>query len=159
MTAREAVRKRPEYAQVFQVTEAADDAADELEEVAFLLGLLAATKPGGDPLDALAGLAALLLEASQEYVKALSHAGDIHKNGRTEDANDFLRAVDRLTDLEHQADDAERALTYAAVQHARNFRQLHLFSEIGESLESAADALKSAGLRVRDYLFTKVLGA
>jgi uncharacterized protein Yka (UPF0111/DUF47 family) len=157
--AREAVRKRPEYAPVFQVTEAADDAADELEEVAFLLGLLAATKPGGDPLDALAKLAALLLEASQEYVKALSHAGDIHKNGQTEDADDFLRAIDRLMDLEHQADDAERALSYAAVQHARNFRQLHLFSEIGASLESATDALKSAGLRTRDYLFTEVLGA
>lgn len=164
VTAREAVRKRPEYAALFRVVESADDAADELEEVAFLLGLLNATKPratnsGGEALRMLAALVNLLLEAAQEWVKALGHASHVKKSGQQQDADDFLLACDRLLNLEHQADDAERALTYTAVQHARNFRQLHLYSEIGGSLESAADSLKGAALIARDYLFATVLGA
>jgi uncharacterized protein Yka (UPF0111/DUF47 family) len=159
IAAREAVAKRPEYAAVFRVAETADDAADELEEVVFLLGLLQASKPNGEALHKLAGLANLLVEASQEWVKALTHAVHVRKAGQQEDAGDFLLAVDRLLALEHEADDAERALTYASVRHARNFRQLHLYSEIGGSLEAAADSLKSAGLIARDYLFATVLGA
>ncbi len=159
IAAREAVRKRPEYASLFNVTERADDAADELEEVAFLLGLLKASKPSGEALEAVGILGSLLMEAAQEWIKALGHAAHVKKAGRQEDADDFLLAVDRLLALEHQADDAERALTHAAVQHARNFRQLHLYSEIGGSLEAAADSLKSAGLMARDHLFANVLGA
>jgi uncharacterized protein Yka (UPF0111/DUF47 family) len=159
VAAREAMRKRPEYAPLFKVTEAADDAADELEEVAFLLGLLKATRPGGEALDSVAALTTLLVEASQEWIKALSCAVHVKRGGQQEDADDFLLAIDRLLALEHQADDAERALTYAVVQRARNFRQLHLYSEIGGSLEAAADALKSAGLIARDHLFANVLGA
>ncbi|HYA18148.1 MAG TPA: hypothetical protein VEF06_11810 [Bryobacteraceae bacterium] len=157
--AREAVRKRPQYAPLFKVTETADDAADELEEVAFLLGLLRATEPGGETLDALAALSALLMEAAGEWVKALGHAVHIRSSGRQDDADDFLRAIDRLLALEHEADDAERALTYAAVQKAKDFRQLHLYSEIGGSLEAASDSLKGAALVARDHLFASMLGA
>jgi uncharacterized protein Yka (UPF0111/DUF47 family) len=158
ITAREAVRRRPEYAALFKITETADDAADELEEVAFLLGLVYQSKPSGEALAATGSLASLLVDAAQEWVKALSHAAQVNKARRQEDADDFLLAFDRLLALEHQADDAERALTYAAVQRARNFRQLHLYSEIGAGLEAAADALKSAGLIARDHLFANVLG-
>lgn len=156
--AREAVRKRPEYTPLFQVIEAADDAADELEEAVFLLGLLQASEPGGDVLDALSALGKLLVEASQEWIKALAHAAQVNRTHRQEAADDFLFAFDRLLALEHEADDAERALSLAAVQRARTFRQLHLYSEIGDSLEAAADALKSAGLIARDHLFAHVLG-
>jgi len=73
------------------------------------------------------------------------------------DADDFLIAIDKLCELEHGADDAERALIHAAVQRARNFRQLHMYAEIGHSLESASDALKWAGLMTRDHLLGTVL--
>lgn len=159
IAAREAVRKRPEYAALFDIVEKADDAADELEDIVFLLGLLNASAPGGEPLDAVNSLAALLIDSSQEWIKAVSHALHVKRAGLEEDANDFLASIDKLLALEHQADDAERALTYAAVEKARNFRQLHLYSEIGGCLERAADALKSAGLAARDHLFASVLGA
>jgi uncharacterized protein Yka (UPF0111/DUF47 family) len=158
IAAREAVRKRPEYTSLFKVTETADDAADEVEEVAFLLGLLRRTKPGGKELDALATLSNLLVEAAQEWIKAIGHARHMRSTQRQDDTDDFLLAIDRLLALEHEADDAERALTHATVRRARNFRQLHLYSEIGDSLEAAADSLKGAGLRMRDYLFASMLG-
>jgi uncharacterized protein Yka (UPF0111/DUF47 family) len=158
-TARDAVRKRPEYAALFKVAETADDAADELEEVAFLLGLLQATNPDGSAAEALANLSDLLVEAAQEWIKALGHAVHIRRTHQQDDADDFLQAIDRLLELEHHADDAERALTFATVQQARDFRQLHLYSEIGGSLEAAADSLKGAGLIARDQLFATMLGA
>jgi len=55
--------------------------------------------------------------------------------------------------------DAERALTYGAVQKAGDFRQLHIYSKMGGSLEEASDALKWAGLIARDYLLGNVLRA
>src|SRR5262249_59691009 len=77
--AREAIRRRPEYTAVFRLLEIADDAADELEEVAFLTQLLAATDPGGEALQALGTLSDLLVEAGQGWVKALSHSSHLEK--------------------------------------------------------------------------------
>ncbi len=159
---REAVRKRPEYATLFSLLETADNAADELEEVAFLMELVAASEPGGEVREALGALADLLVEASQEWIKALSHAAHVDRPGglgAQEDARDFLTAIDALLELEHRADDAERALTFAVVQNAKDFRQLHICSRMAHSLEEASDALKWAGLTARDYLLGNVLGA
>jgi len=154
----EAVERRPEYTPLFRLLEIADNAADELEEVAFLLELLVASEPGGDVLDALGTLAGSLVEAAQEWIKALSHAAYIDKPAMAQDeVRDFLTSIDALVALEHRADDAERALTYSAVQRARDFRQLHIYSKMADSLEEASDALKWAGLKTRDYLLGHVL--
>ena len=154
----EAVERRPEYTPLFRLLEIADNAADELEEVAFLMELLVASEPGGDVLDALGNLAGSLVEASQEWIKALSHAAYIDKPAVAQDeVRDFLTSIDALVALEHRADDAERALTYSAVQRARDFRQLHIYSKMANSLEEASDALKWAGLKTRDYLLGHVL--
>lgn len=157
MAAREAVRRRPDHEVLLRVLESADDAADQLEEVAFLLELLAKTDLKACAVEELGRLSDLLVENTQEWIKALGHAACI--GDRThEDADDFLVAIDRIGALEHQADDAERALRYAAVQHAQDFRQLHLYSEIGRSMEAAADALKRSSLIARDYVLGAVLG-
>ena len=116
----------------------------------------------GEALDALAKLADLLVLSVQEWIKALYHASHLERRAgysAQPDASDFLTAIDRVFEFEHQADNAERALTYAAVQHAPDFRQLHLYAEMGRSLEAASDALKSAGVIARDYLIGSVLRA
>jgi uncharacterized protein Yka (UPF0111/DUF47 family) len=151
---RETVRRRPEYAMFLPLVEGADDAADELEDAAFLLDLNALQ---GKPLEALQTLAELLAEASQEWIKALGHAKQIGLAASPLETEDFLAAIDRLAVLEHQADDAERALTAIAVEHARDFRQLHLFTAIGGKLEAAADALKHASLILREHVLEDVI--
>jgi uncharacterized protein Yka (UPF0111/DUF47 family) len=157
---REATRKRPEYATLFHLVETADNAADELEEVAFLMELLVKSEPAADVLETLGALADLLVEAAQEWIKALSRGSHVDNSAEIcthEDVPDFLTAIDTLFALEHRADDAERALIYAAVQKARDFRQLHLYSNMGNSLEKASDALKWAGLIAREHLLGNVL--
>ena len=78
--------------------------------------------------------------------------------GAREDVDDFLIAIDGVLELEHRADDAQHALIHASVQGAHNFRQLHLYSEMGRGLEAAADALKWAALITRDHLLGGPLG-
>jgi uncharacterized protein Yka (UPF0111/DUF47 family) len=152
---REAVRRRPDHEVLLKLVEAADDAADQLEEAAFLLELLAASGAAGQPLERLGALADLLVEGAQEWIKVLGHAemlGEADRGAAHADADDFLVAVDRVLALEHAADDAERALRYEAVQHAQDFRQLHLYAEVGRALEEGADALKRAALMTRDIV-------
>jgi uncharacterized protein Yka (UPF0111/DUF47 family) len=153
---REAIRRRPDFGVFLQLLQAADDAADELEDAAFLLDL---DVLDGKPMEELQGLADLLAEGSQEWVKALGHATQIGLSAGRAETEDFLTAIDRITALEHEADDAERALTARAVQHAKDFRQLHLFTAIGARFEAAADALKHVSLMLRDHVLEDVIDA
>ena len=63
----------------------------------------------------------MLVEAAQEWIKALGHGEQIGRVAGRAETEDFLAAIDRIAALEHQADDAERALTADAVQHAARF--------------------------------------
>jgi uncharacterized protein Yka (UPF0111/DUF47 family) len=150
---REAVRRRPDYAVFLRLLEIADDAADELEDAAFLLDL---DTLDGKPLEALQVLADLLAQASQEWIKAVGHATQIGRAASHAETEEFLTAIDRVSAIEHQADDAERALTATTIKHARDFRQLHLFTALGGKFEAAADALKHAALILRDHVLEDV---
>jgi uncharacterized protein Yka (UPF0111/DUF47 family) len=135
----------------------ADDAADELEEAIFLLTLL----PGGDaaapsflPLNELAGL---LVQGAQEYLKAVENARHLERGSPRRQVQDFLEAVDRTITIEHQTDDAHRRAQAGILTFAGDFKMLHLFTEIAENLEEAADALMRSVLTLRDYVLGEVL--
>ena len=151
---REAVRRRGEHAVFLQLLEAADNAADELEDAAFLLNIETLK---GEALEPLQGLADLLVDSSQEWIKALGHASQIGRLASALEAEDFLTAVDRVTAIEHEADDVQRTAAWSAIQHSVDFRQLHLFTAIGNKLEAAADALKHASLILRDHVLEDVI--
>jgi len=151
---RNAVRRRPDYGVFLRLLEAADDAADELEDAVFLLNL---DTLEGKALESLQSLADGLIEAAQEWVKALGHAALIGRSADAAETEDFLTAIDRINGLEHDADDAQRTLAATAIQHAKDFRQLHLFTAIGGKLEAAADALKHASLILREHVLEDVI--
>jgi uncharacterized protein Yka (UPF0111/DUF47 family) len=151
------VKRRPDYAPFARLLKTADDAADELEDAAFLLTLLCSGKPADGVLDVLKSLTALLVETAQEWAKVVAHATHVQGENSAEDVDDLLTALDRLAALEHEADDAERTLTVASVQHARDFRELHLYTAIGAKLEAASDALKRSSLMLRNHVLDNVL--
>src|SRR5271154_4717232 len=111
----------------------------------------------GKPMALLQELADLLVEASQEWIKALGDGEEIGRVPGGDETQDFLTAFDRLAALEHQADDAERALTAASIRHAKDFRQLHLFTAIGSRLEAASDALRHASLILHEQVLKDVI--
>jgi uncharacterized protein Yka (UPF0111/DUF47 family) len=151
-----AARHRPELEPFHRLIDAADSAADELEEVAFLLGLLDASA-SHQVVESLRSLAGILAESAQEWVKALGHAQHVRRNGGREDADDFLTAIDRLSALEHDCDDAERAATLIALKKAADFRELYALTEIREGFGDASDWFKRASLVLRDHVLADVL--
>ena len=135
----------------------ADEAADGLEEAAFLLaqpGVAALENALIEPVQA---MTALLLEGAQETVKMYEAARHVTREGAREDVQDFFAAVDRIVALEREADSAERAATRSLLTHEVDARGLHLLSRLTAALEHAADGLAVSALRLRDHLLNDVL--
>jgi uncharacterized protein Yka (UPF0111/DUF47 family) len=153
--AREAVRRRPEHRVFRLLLEAADDAADALEDAAFLLDL---DRLSGKPLEPLQALTRLVVTGAQEWVKAVGHAAQIGRAASPGETEDFLAALDSVARTEHLVDEAQRTLAASALRDAGDFRQLHLFNAMGDRLEAAADAMKHASLILRDHVLIEVIG-
>jgi CHAD domain-containing protein/uncharacterized protein Yka (UPF0111/DUF47 family) len=143
-------------ARVLDLLANADDAADGLEETLFWMSLLPDAVVAGmsDPLNDLAGL---VLQGSQEYLKALENARRLHRSSPREQVADFLEAVDRTLTVEHQTDDAHRRAQACVLDFAGNFKQWHVVHRIADRLEEAADALLRSALGLRDYILGEVL--
>jgi uncharacterized protein Yka (UPF0111/DUF47 family) len=137
-------------ARLAPLLESADEAADALEETAFLL-----TLPGDPVAEAgaagLARLAAIVCEEGRAYVCALEHARVVARRRTRAAVADLLLAVDRIAALEHDADAAERAARAAIVETSRDFRELHTLADAARGLEHAADAIAHCGRLLRDH--------
>jgi uncharacterized protein Yka (UPF0111/DUF47 family) len=140
-----------------QLLHEADDAADGLEEAAFLLTHLAVLPAPGALVEPLQALAARVLEGAQESVKMYEAASHVTREGSREDVQDFFAAIDRIVALEHESDTAERAVTSALLATVMDSRALYLLSNLTRALERAADAFAVSALRLRDHVLNDVL--
>ena len=153
------VRRANESAAFVQLLEHADDAADSLEETAYLLTLLPESARRSRLFEPLQVLAAQVVASTQEFVKCLASGSHVHRGGAHEDLDDFLEAVDRVGAYEHATDSSTRAVLAAILREAGDFRELHLFSEIARSLEESVDALTRGSLTLRDHILDDVMTA
>jgi uncharacterized protein Yka (UPF0111/DUF47 family) len=136
----------------------ADDAADSLEEAAFLatfLPKLGVERKLVAPVEELSGL---LVEGARELVKMFEAAAHVRRDGSRDDLQDFLEAVDRLIAIEHETDRVERAARGALLLGAPDFRVLELVGNLARTLEEAADALSRTALMLRDHIVNDVMG-
>jgi uncharacterized protein Yka (UPF0111/DUF47 family) len=151
------VRRIPGTAVFCRILEVADDAADDLEDSAFLAGLLSSRATDLELPAPLLGLADLLLDGAQAFQRALGAAQYVHRGGPRENMQQFLEAVDRVVTVEHQTDECERAVTAALVGGDTDIRQFHLIDGISNHLEAAADAILRASLMLRDHVLGEVM--
>lgn len=141
----------------------ADDAADELEEGIFRLTLLEQQSAeglgplSGESRDVLQELASQLVHAAREYLKVVENARHLQRGSPREEMADFLEAVDHTISLEHQTDDVHRRARMSILRFSGDFKQLHLFTEVADNLESAADAMMRAALMLKDYVLGEVI--
>lgn len=157
--ARELAVQSEQAEAVRQLLEAADDIIDELEEAAFHLTLLKPESMVEEIRLPLATLARLLVDGTQEYLKAIENARGIHRSGSPDDMRDFLAAIHRIVAIEQQSDTAERAVRKALVDSSADYRQAFVIAEAAKKMESAADALMHAGMTLRDQILDKVTGS
>jgi len=157
--ARELAEQSEQAEAIQQLLEAADDIVDELEEAAFHLTLLKPESMAEEIRLPLATLARLLVEGTQEYLKAIENTRGIHRSGSPDDMRDFLTSIHRIVAIEQQSDTAERAVRKALVDSAEDFRQAFVIAEAAKKMESAADALMHTGMILRDQILGKVTGS
>jgi uncharacterized protein Yka (UPF0111/DUF47 family) len=133
-----------------------DDAIDALEEAVFHLTLL----PDGEGpaiRQVLEPLASLAVVAAQEHLKALEIVRLVLDEARPDDIEDFLLAVDRIVELEHSADRADRTARAAIVVAASDFRTLQVATDVSRSIEDSTDALMRSALQLRDRVLAEVI--
>ncbi len=157
-TTRQTVRRISGTEILGKLVEIADDAADALEDAAFLGGLLASTCRLQLP-DPLVGLAELLVETAEAYCKAVETAGQVRHGGARETMRDFLEAIDRVAVDEHRTDEQERLVTLSLIQDKADAHLLYLAGGMAGHLEEAADALARAALTLRDHVLGDVMFA
>jgi uncharacterized protein Yka (UPF0111/DUF47 family) len=140
-----------------QIVETADDAADHLEDAAFLTRLLFdSAVPVGLP-EPLLVLADLLADGAQAFRRTMESAQYVRHGGERDAVQRFLEAADRLVTVEHQTDERERALLTVLMSATVDCRQLLVLSAIAHHLEAAADALLRASLKLRDHVMGDVM--
>jgi uncharacterized protein Yka (UPF0111/DUF47 family) len=135
----------------------ADEAADGLEEAAFLMTHLTTLTPQAELIEPLTALCALLVTGAQESVKMFEVASHVTREGAAEDVQDFFAAVDRIVALEHNTDTAERGVTTALLTRSPSATVLYLISALAKALEHSADALALTALKLRDHLLNDVM--
>ena len=154
---REVARRTGDGMQMRKLMEEADDVADSLEEVAWLLTLLP-----GKPLEAniaqlLQELSLLLLEGVRAYIRCIETAHQLEESNVREDRQEFLEAVDDVITIEHQTDEEERRLLKLLLQENSDSRQIHLLSRLGQSFEEGADSLARCALIMKDYVLNEII--
>lgn len=155
--ARQEIRRSGSPAILLRFFERLDDAADGLEDAAFLLSLTAKHRPTPSLFPPVAELASLLVEAGHEIVKGLASAQHVARGGPGEDVDDLFQTLDRILEIEHRADDALRRASATAVAEAADFRDLHVVLRLAEALEKASDALALAAQNLRTFILDEVL--
>jgi uncharacterized protein Yka (UPF0111/DUF47 family) len=136
-----------------------DRASKVLDEAAFTLTLVPDGIDGSVAalLDELADLAS---RAAREYVRCLEDARDLSRTTGRSELERFLVAVDRLAEIEHSCDEAERAVRERMFRGAAtDFRQVYVVAELTRQLDRATDSLVHSGLLVRDYVLSVSPGA
>jgi uncharacterized protein Yka (UPF0111/DUF47 family) len=139
------------------IMHAADDAADGLEEAAFLMKHLTGAVPADSLVGPVRALAALVLDGAQASVTMFEAASHVTPEGASEDLQDFFAAADRIVGLEQDVDTVERALISALLASAVDVRTFQLLSGLSHALEGAADGLSLSALKLRDHLLNDVL--
>jgi len=156
MQAREQAERQPRWRPFARLAEQADDVADALEEAAFLISLIADHHVSGwnaQVRDVLARLAATVLQATQDHVKALAIARGFGADSAAVDNDAFLAATWRVLQAERACDALLREARRVILATLRDAPALMLANDLACALESASDHLLNAGYALRDVAF------
>ena len=156
--ARTAVARSPDLEPFLGLIEAADDIADCAEEAAFYATLLPGGQPGDGARPQVRRIARLVLRASREYLRAVQLSVGLRRGGPREDMDAFLAAAHQAIELEHETDEAQRAIHRALVAEAETSSVgLFVVVELTRAYEEAADALMHSAHLLLEHTLTRVV--
>ena len=131
-----------------------EEAIDELEQAAFISSLVP-NEIAPELLHPLAEIAAAALAGAGSAVMGAAAATDV-PDGQRVDSEDALSAVGQLIDAEHDADDAERALTAAVLRGEFDLKTALSTLELARAIERATDRLAGFGHLLRQHVLAEL---
>jgi uncharacterized protein Yka (UPF0111/DUF47 family) len=158
MQARDKAERQPRWRPVARLVEQSDDVADALEEAAFLISLIADHHHegwNGEVRKVLARLAATVLRATQEQVKALAISRTLGSNSEAIDNDAFLAATWHVLQAERQCDALLRDARRVILGKLQDAPSLMLANDLAGVLELASDRLLVASYALRDLVLSK----
>jgi uncharacterized protein Yka (UPF0111/DUF47 family) len=158
MQAREKAEQQPRWQPIARLVEQSDDVADALEEAAFLIGLMADhhLKGWNDAVrKILARLAATVLQATEDHVKALAIARTLSGASAAVENDAFLAAIWGVLRAERECDELLRDARKVILQAVEDAPTLMLANDLAAALEDASDRLLTAAYALRDVAFDK----
>lgn len=158
--ARAAATRAPDLQPLLELLEAADDIADCAEEAAFYAKLLPPGHPTGAVREHVRRIAALVLTASREYLRAVELSSELRRGSPRADMDAFLEAAYKAIALEHDTDDAQRAVhTALAAGGEPDGSAQFVVVELTRSFEEASDALMHSAHLLRGRALAQVVGS
>ncbi len=156
--ARTTVVRSPDLEPFLGLIEAADDIADCAEEAAFYATLLPCGDPDDEVRPQVRRIARLVLRASREYLRAVQLSLELRRGGPREDMDAFLAAAHQAIELEHETDDAQRAVHRALVgETGTSSTGLFVVVELTRAYEEAADALMRSAHLLLGHTLARVV--
>ena len=159
MQARERAERVPHWRPFARLLEVADDVADALEEAAFMLSLIADGHHKGwraEVRQAVQAMADVVLEATQEHVKALAVAMTLGAAAQSDnaggDTDAFLAATWGVVRAERRCDELLRQARRVILHHIDDAASLMLANDLAMTLELASDRLLSVAYALRDLV-------
>jgi uncharacterized protein Yka (UPF0111/DUF47 family) len=149
----------PRWLPFLHLIEMADDAADALEEAAFILSLIAEDHDQGwnpELRATLGGLADRVLQAAQDHVRTVAIARTLGEASLARDQDEFLAACWRVVDAEKACDAMTREARRLFARHVTDAAALMLGNDFAAALEASTDALLRTGYGMRGLVFTRV---
>lgn len=160
MRLREQAAANPRWLPFLRLIEEADDAADALEEAAFILSLIAEGHHRGwnaELRGTLSRLADRVLEATQDHVKAVAVARMIDEASLAQDQDEFLAACWRVVNAEKACDLLTREARRLIARHVPDAAAaLTLGNDFAAALEASTDALLRTGYAMRGLVFKRI---
>ena len=141
---------------IARLLDTAENAIDELEQAAFFASLVPSklAPEVQTPLAELCDAAVAGVEAAAKGLEAAAAAPD----GDSLDSNDALGATDRLAELEHVADGAERAVTIAVLKNGGDIGAALSVLELARALERATDQISALGHQLHQHVMADLSG-
>ncbi len=158
MQARDKAELQPRWRVFARLVEQSDDVADALEEAAFLISLIADEHAKGwntGVRDVLSRLAATVLQAIQDHVKALAIARTLGADSEAGDNDAFLASTWQVLQAERKCDALLREARGVILRELREASALMLANDLAIALELASDRLLTASYALRDVAFDK----
>lgn len=156
IAAREIVARIRDAGMLPPMIDEIENAADALEDCAFMISLTPEADPSPLAVAPLARLAEIATDSVGHLVRAVEAASRLPRGERA-DAIASLQAIDTVANAERSADAAVRE-TFAALMttpHA-DARPLVLVLEIARALEGATDHLSHSSLSLRDRVLQEL---